>query len=116
MAQSQLSLFDSAARCRASDPVTSKQAATQLECVLNATQEIAYEACARVQSIYGNATANEIGVEGSRISPKPPETIRKRCHELLRVGRIREVTQRKCSVTGKVARAFRTAVASGVES
>lgn len=92
--------------CRKSDPTTSQIAAQEIKCELNRTQQIAYEACARVQRMYGDATANEIGLEGSRISTKPPETMRKRCHELLRLGRIREVAQRNCSVTGKVARAF----------
>jgi len=104
----QLDLFQGASPLhRTCDPQTSVEAAEVLP--LGECQAIALRAARHLCHENGDATANEIGRLGSLMSDHNAETIRKRVHELVRRGELCEVAHRKCSATGKVARAFRIA-------
>lgn len=100
----QLSLFDQPARM--SDPATSQLAATDICERRSELHEVAITAAKQLLKKQPDATANEIGRRGSEISSRPAETIRKRVHELVRLGMLVICGERKCSTSGKLARTF----------
>lgn len=112
---SQLKLFgdtagdhvDALPLARRKDPATSRAAAEEMTRQLGLCHWLALQAAADLCRRGGDATAQEIGRRAAELSTKPAETFRKRVHELVRLGRLFEFGERRCSTSGKMARTFR---------
>lgn len=107
----QLTLFDDAPQlARASDPVTSQQAAEAIGRQVKQLQKAFLDA---LKNLGRPSTAREIGERAKQIGLHgESESVRKRAKELERLGAIKTFGTRKCQVTGKPAQAWVSA--SGV--
>jgi hypothetical protein len=102
----QLSLFDvEPALARASDPVTSRAAAEEIKPKIGQLQQAFLAA---LTAIGKPATANEVGAKAVAMGlAVNAESVRKRAAEVERVRMIKVVGIQRCSVTGKLAEAWR---------
>jgi len=97
----QLTLFDDERISRKKDPQTSKQAAREMHTKLPKTQQALFAVFSRSVSALTANEAAEIAVKGLTDVRANVETFRKRTHELVRKGLIRECGTRCCLITGK---------------
>ena len=89
---------------RRTDPATSRVAAEQIQPALGATHAFVLEFCSSVEP----RTAQEIAMRcWDANKSRTIETYRKRVKELSDLNRLSVVGQRKCCVTGKLARTWR---------
>lgn len=96
----QLSLFDQCEIVRKSDPQPSRIAAVEIEPQLSG-RRAEFVRC--LKSIGRPSTANEIAAMAeSRIR----ESVRKRAAECVRLWFVKEVDERACEVTGKLATVY----------
>lgn len=82
-------------RARASDPEPSHAAAAQVPLTLRCAQFLD-----GLRSL-GTGTANEVALFVSGDNRGMHDSIRRRASDLVRLGRIRQIGVRECSVTGK---------------
>ena len=97
----QRTLFDAEPKpklARDADKATSHAAAAETQTKLPFLQQCCIIACGRNQR---PLTANEIADAAAAMFRGMPESYRKRVHELVRAGLLREAGERVCSVTGK---------------
>ena len=102
----QLTLFDDAPQlARASDPVTSQAAAEEVRPKIGQLQAAFLAA---LTAIGKPATANEVGAKAVAMGlAVNAESVRKRLSEVERVRMIQLVGIQRCSVTNKLAEAWR---------
>lgn len=94
-------LFDWAERARLDDKETSIKSARAVGSVLTVRRQQFLAGLTRL----GSGTANEIAREASE-DHSLRESIRKRAHELVRLGAIVESGTKQCSVSGRKATAY----------
>lgn len=99
------SLFDWAQRARLNDKETSIEAARDTASVLTVRRQ---QFLHGLERIGGTGTANEVAREASE-DHSLRESIRKRAHELVRLGAIVEAGTKTCNVSGRRATAYRLA-------
>jgi hypothetical protein len=102
----QLSLFDDGPQlARQSDPVTSQAAAEEVRPKIGQLQQAFLAALAAIGK---PATANEVGAKAVAMGlAVNAESVRKRLSEVERVRMIQLVGIQRCSVTNKLAEAWR---------
>jgi len=96
-------LFDWAERARITDPATSIESAKDTATVLTQRRRQFLEALKRL----GTATANEVAELACEGNYSLRESIRKRAHELVRLGLVDQVGVKKCGVSGREVAAYR---------
>jgi len=104
-------LFDWAERARITDPAPSIEAAKDTANVLTQRRRQFLEALKRL----GTATANEVAELACEGNYSLRESIRKRAHELVRLGLVDQVGLKRCSVSGREVAAYR-AVSNGEQA
>ena len=96
-------LFDWAERARITDPATSIEAAKDTATVLTQRRRQFLDALKRL----GTATANEVAELACEGNYSLRESIRKRAHELVRLGLVDQVGVKRCGVSGREVAAYR---------
>lgn len=96
-------LFDWAERARITDPTTSIEAAKDIAISLTQRRRQFLEALRKL----GTATANEVAELACEGNYSLRESIRKRAHELVRLGLVDQVGIKKCGVSGREVAAYR---------
>lgn len=96
-----MDLFDYALS-RQQDPETSRQAAQDIKKSLSVRRR---QFLTALQGLV-RATANEVAQRASQGNHGLHESIRKRAHELVRAGLIREAGAKTCEVTGREATVY----------
>lgn len=102
----QRTLFDAEPQpklARTTDKATSHAAAPETQTKLPYLQQCCMIVCGRQLR---PMTANEIGEAASSMFNGMQESYRKRVHELVRAGLLREAGERICAVTGKGATVY----------
>lgn len=102
----QRTLFDTEPQpklARDADKATSHAAAAETQAKLPFLQQCCMIVAGRQLS---PMTANEIADAAAAMFRGMPESYRKRVHELVRAGLLRELGERTCSVTGKGATVY----------